>query len=408
MANRVAIVIKDGKLVSCPDGDVLTDNVGALLGVKTFLALTDTPSSYVASKLVAVNAAGNALELISPGGGGDMYASTYDPTGVAADAFSQDNMVDGTTNKNYTATEQSKLGGVEALADVTDATNVDAAGATMNTDTDVSANGWVIDEDDMGSNLNTKVPTQQSVKAYCDALIGANDAMTYKGVIDASTNPDYPLADAGDTYKISVAGKVGGASGKVVEVGDMIICTLDGSPPGDEATVGTNWNAIQVNIDGAVTTTDSSSTDGNIVVESGTSGKVHVEGSKTIAELDRKRYTYVKEFYLDGVNELSSANVMDIVAPYGGYLVASSIKLTDTCTAGTMTVKPHANGVGITPAGLDLSIESTTNTIKDYGTVAYGTADYDVAAGDAIGVLITTSGFIPAATKATVTIIIEG
>jgi hypothetical protein len=73
----------------------------------------------------------------------------------------------------FTDAEQTKLAGIEAGADVTDAANVDAAGATMNTDTDVSANGWVIDEDNMASDLATKVPTQQSVKAYVDAQAAA-------------------------------------------------------------------------------------------------------------------------------------------------------------------------------------------------------------------------------------------
>ena len=63
---------------------------------------------------------------------------------------------------------QTKVDGIEANADVTDATNVDAAGATMNTDTDVSSNSWVLDEDNMASDSATKVPTQQSVKAYVD------------------------------------------------------------------------------------------------------------------------------------------------------------------------------------------------------------------------------------------------
>ena len=50
----------------------------------------------------------------------------------------------------------------------TTAASVDEAGATMNTDTDVSANGWVLDEDGMASDDDTKVPTQRSVKAYVD------------------------------------------------------------------------------------------------------------------------------------------------------------------------------------------------------------------------------------------------
>lgn len=48
----------------------------------------------------------------------------------------------------------------------------DTADLTYNTDTDVSANGWVVDEDNMASDLATKVPTQQSVKAYVDSQLG--------------------------------------------------------------------------------------------------------------------------------------------------------------------------------------------------------------------------------------------
>jgi len=40
---------------------------------------------------------------------------------------------------------------------------------TLNTSPDVSGNSWVLDEDAMGSDDNTKVPTQQSVKAYVDS-----------------------------------------------------------------------------------------------------------------------------------------------------------------------------------------------------------------------------------------------
>lgn len=60
----------------------------------------------------------------------DLKANTADLAAVATSG-SQDDMSDGTTNKNFTATEQTKLAGVEALADVTDAGNVAAAGAFM-------------------------------------------------------------------------------------------------------------------------------------------------------------------------------------------------------------------------------------------------------------------------------------
>ena len=81
-------------------------------------------------------------------------------------------MTDAADKRFMTDAQETKLDGIESGADVTDATNVNAAGATMNTDTNVFSNSWVLDEDTMSSNSNTKVPTQQSVKAYVDANAG--------------------------------------------------------------------------------------------------------------------------------------------------------------------------------------------------------------------------------------------
>lgn len=104
-----------------------------------------------------------------------------------------------------------------------------------------------------GSSTNDQIPTAAAVWSAIGTGIGANDAMIFKGVIDASTNPNYPAASKGWTYKISVAGKIGGASGVNVEVGDTIICVTDNAG-GTQATVGANWTILQTNIDGAVTT----------------------------------------------------------------------------------------------------------------------------------------------------------
>ncbi len=75
------------------------------------------------------------------------------------------------TNVTNIGTNTTKLAGIEAGADVTDATNVDAAGAVMNTDSTTASMSFVIDEDNMASDLDTKVPTQQSTKAYVDSQV---------------------------------------------------------------------------------------------------------------------------------------------------------------------------------------------------------------------------------------------
>lgn len=132
-------------------------------------------------------------------------------------------------------------------------------------------------------NTSITLPTSGTLatQAYADALFAANDALLYKGVINCSANPNYPAADAGHLYRVSVAGKIGGASGTNVEVGDTLICITDSSASGDQATVGANWNLIQSNLDGAVIG-PASSTASNIAIFSGTTGKLLADGGKAL------------------------------------------------------------------------------------------------------------------------------
>lgn len=108
----------------------------------------------------------------------------------------------------------------------------------------------------LAANSDAVVPTQKAVKTYVDGLLSANDAMVFKGIIDCSANPDYPAADRGHTYRVSVAGKIGGAAGPNIEAGDILICITDGTGAGTHAGVGADWGIIQVNIDGALTISD--------------------------------------------------------------------------------------------------------------------------------------------------------
>jgi|GEM_PF-1848227 len=81
-----------------------------------------------------------------------------------------------------------------------------------------------------------------------------SSGMTIKGDIDASTNPNYPAAIVGDSYHITVAGKIGGASGEDVEIGDMIVCKTDSGIGGDHASVGGDWYVLQANVGQATET----------------------------------------------------------------------------------------------------------------------------------------------------------
>lgn len=112
--------------------------------------------------------------------------------------------------EELTPTQIRTLINVADGADVTNAANVNAAGAVMNSDTTTAAMQFVIDEDSFISNLDTKVPTQQSVKAYVDAAVAAgitdgdkgdivvgsggstwlidNDVVTYAKIQNVSTN----------------------------------------------------------------------------------------------------------------------------------------------------------------------------------------------------------------------------
>lgn len=124
---------------------------------------------------------------------------------------------------------------------------------------------------------NTQIATTAYADAAVAAIIAAADAMVFKGVIDCSANPNYPAADRGWTYRVSVAGKIGGASGVNVEVGDLLICLTDGTASGNQVTVGTSWTVVQNNLDGAVIG-PSSAVDNRIAAFDGTTGKLIKDG----------------------------------------------------------------------------------------------------------------------------------
>jgi hypothetical protein len=99
-----------------------------------------------------------------------------------------------------------------------------------------------------GTNTTQIASTAFVTAAVASAVTGL---LEFQGNIDCSANPNYPAGSKGDTYYVSVAGKIGGASGVTVAVGDAIVCKADNAG-GPEASVGTSWFALEKNLAGAL------------------------------------------------------------------------------------------------------------------------------------------------------------
>jgi len=272
---------------------------------------------------------------------GTVTNTTY---GITSDGSANDVIIAAATisaSGVMTGTDKTKLNTIETGANVTDATNVNAAGAVMNSDTSTAAMSFVIDEDAMGSNSSTKVPTQQSVKAYVDANLAANDAMIFKGTI--GTGGTLTLAafnalvvyDAGWSYKVITAGTY---KGVVSEIGDMFIATVDRASGGINA----DWTVVQANLDGAVIGPASAGS-GNVATFDGTSGKLIQDSGLT----------------LTGSNTGDEPNASTTVR---GIIEIATIAETNTGTDATRAVSPD---------GLDGWTGSSS--IATVGTIAAGT-----------------------------------
>jgi hypothetical protein len=186
---------------------------------------------------------------------------------------------------------------IELKGDVTGSATADLSAGTLtmtgttvgnNSHTHTSAN---ISDSVSGitstNTASTKVTQERAVISYVENQINskfaANNAMQYKGVINANKENELPKTfQAGWTYKVATGGSKYGVA---LEIGDMVIAVNDvtASTTTTSANFGENWNAIQVNTDGHVSG-PVSSTDNCVVLWDGTTGKLVKNSSYTISK----------------------------------------------------------------------------------------------------------------------------
>jgi hypothetical protein len=161
---RNSIAVVDNKIYKIPVGVEILNN-GQNLG--RFPSINFTGAKIVArASMVDVNIAsgdggsslpdqtGNNGKFLttdgtdpswgSPSGSGDMQASTYDPNSVADDAFSMDNMVEGTNTKILTSAERTKLTNTSGV----NTGDQDLSGLVKNT-TRSKRMGWVFPDNNI-------------------------------------------------------------------------------------------------------------------------------------------------------------------------------------------------------------------------------------------------------------------
>lgn len=251
-------------------------------------------------------------------------------------------------------------------------------------------------------------PTQDleaATKQYVDRLVaGINDFTV--GVVDSSTPLPATGYEVGQTFRVAEAGTYAGVE---CETGDLIIVIKDY----EQGTASnSDFLVVQANVDGAVTGPDAS-TDANIVVFDGTTGRKIKDSNVTLASLSDaigKAHEHTNKTILDTFtkNETELLSEMDskITAALGDY--ATTEDLADYVLAETYATDKAANesrfgtietnlNTKITETELNAAIGdiSPSETVKDYvdAAVQSGGADVSEAINTAIENALTINEF---------------
>ena len=230
---------------------------------------------------------------------------------------------------------------------------------------------------------------EAATKQYVDRLVaGINDFTV--GVVDSST--PLPATDykVGQTFRVAEAGTYAGVE---CEAGDLIIVIKDYAADGAS---NSDFLVVQANVDGAVTGPDAS-TDANIVVFDGTTGRKIKDSSVTIASVSdavAKAHEHTNKTQLDSFTKTETELLGEVDSKIATALenVPTNDDLADYVTNETYQSDKAANDsrFGTIEINLNTKITATDlankigeigegTTVKQYVDTAVGSGGADVA-----------------------------
>lgn len=246
---------------------------------------------------------------------------------------------------------------------------------------------------------------EAATKQYVDRLVaGINDFTV--GVVDSSTPLPATGYEVGQTFRVAEAGTYAGVE---CETGDLIIVIKDY----EEGTASNaDFLVVQANVDGAVTGPNAS-TDANIVVFDGTTGRKIKDSSVTLASLSDaigKAHEHANKTQLDSFTKTETELLGEVDSKIATALedYATTEDLADYVTTATYNVdKENTNQtistiqtnlntkIGQTELDAAIGDISPSETVKDYvdAAVQSGGADVSEAINTAIENALTINEF---------------